>query len=80
MSSNKLTDPETFRAWKDHRLTKAFLQYLRDHREHLKEQWAAGAQMSPQVQAQADLMGQLCDLDCDAIRRFYDLEPINDEQ
>lgn len=68
---NQLIDPEAMAAWKAHPGTVAFRQYLKDFRAELAEAWAAGNPMSPQQQAQADLMGQMVELDSDAIANFY---------
>lgn len=69
---NPLANPEEFQRWKDHPMTEAWFQYLEDYRESLKEQWARGVNLPPAVQPQADLMGQLCLLTSEHIKRFYE--------
>lgn len=74
---NPLTDPEQMAGWLGNRQTQAFRQYLQDFRARMAEAWASGQPMTPQHQAQADLLGQMAGLDCDAIRKFYGLEELN---
>jgi hypothetical protein len=74
---NPLTEPEQFQAWKEHRLTQAFLQYLKDRCLQLAMEWAQGvvpsAQMQPQ-QSQAETLGDLAALECSDVRAFYDIK------
>lgn len=76
---NPLTDPEQFQKWKEARLTKAFLQYLRDYQGQLAQLWAQGQPMTEAQQSQAETMGDLANLDVNDVRRFYQMEQINGE-
>lgn len=71
---NPLTEPEQFQAWKEHRLTVAFLQYLRDFRTQLAEDWSQGHPLTAKDQRQARTLGELEHLSVDDVRGFYGLD------
>ncbi|HNG55645.1 MAG TPA: hypothetical protein PLR85_19855, partial [Nitrospira sp.] len=79
MATNKLTDPEVFRMWKEHRLTKAYLEYLSQRRVNLMEAWGSGRLLQPEDQMEAFLCQQMVELDCNAVRGVFDLEPIEED-
>lgn len=78
MADNPLTDPEEFQTWADHRLTKAFRDYLKDWQLQMAMQWAQGHPLTPEQQAEAATVGFLSDLKADDVRKHYDLEPIDE--
>lgn len=75
---NPLTDPEEFQKWKSHKMTKPFLQYLKDRRSALMEAWGRGKLLDPEFQPMAKLLGELADLRCNNIRDFYDIKLIEE--
>ena len=81
MADNPLNNPQDFLAWKANPLTQGFLQYLTDYRLQMAMLWAEGQPMTPQQQAQAEVMGDLASLSCNDVRQFYGLEEgENDER
>lgn len=70
---NLLTDPEEFQAWKENRLTAAFLQFLKDRCLQLAMQWAQGSPLGSKEQSQAETLGDLASLECSDVRGFYGL-------
>ena len=73
MADNPLTDREQFLRWAEWPLTAAFLQFLRDRQATLAGLWAAGNLMLPEDQGKAVELGELADIKCDDLRRFYGL-------
>jgi hypothetical protein len=63
----------SFREWKHSRLTQAYLQYLRDQVDRLKDQWAEGQEMDSRHQTKALLMGELASLEWADYAAFYGL-------
>jgi len=53
---------EEFQAWKARPETQAFLKWLGEAREVLKDAWAEGAEMSPKNHMRAVVYGELIDL------------------
>lgn len=68
---NLLTDPEEFQAWKEHRLTAAFLQFLKDRQLALAMAWAEGSRLTPEDQGKSMELGELSRLSADDVREFY---------
>lgn len=66
-------DRKSFLEWKAHPSTGPFLQFLRDQRSRLMDQWASGQEMDPRHQTKALLMGELADLEWPDVASFYDL-------
>jgi hypothetical protein len=67
---------EDYQQWKDHPLTKAFHQYLRDYRQALMEKWAQGAlaPSSPEslmAVARCQMADEIATLEDDSIAEFY---------
>lgn len=70
--------------WKLHPVTKVYLRYLKDNREHFKEIWAAGNLTSPSLEASAQknieaiskcqVLQDLAELDYESIEAFYKTE------
>ncbi|CDO34313.1 hypothetical protein SPHV1_1450005 [Novosphingobium sp. KN65.2] len=79
MADNPLTNRDEFLRWREQPTTQAYLQFLRDFRDSLAKQWAAGESLSPEDQRQARTLGELADLSCNDVRNFYDLSEENDE-
>ena len=82
---NPLTERDQFLRWKEHPLTQAFLQFLRDQATEAMRLWASEATPSAQMQPDQTRAGtwlDLCDLECADVRRFYrlDEEGETDEQ
>ncbi len=77
-----LTDKADFQAWLSQPMTKAYLDYLRERRDHLAVSWAKGAPGShlPETQAQAVLLSRLCELNWGDIRDHYQIEEKDDEE
>lgn len=73
--NNPLQDPETFQAWKDSPLTKAFQALLTHKQQGLMQAWARGHPMTPEHQASAVLLGQLVALSHDDV---LEISGVND--
>lgn len=78
MADNPLCNPEEFLRWQEHPLTEAYRQFLRDWQREMAEQWAEGHQLTPQQQAEAATVGSLSRLECNQVRKFYDMAEIDD--
>ncbi len=63
--------PEEFQAWRESPATQAVMKFLADYRENLKERWAAGTDLSSQMQDRAASLGALINLSHDEIEQFY---------
>ena len=74
MQDNPLTDPEEFLRWKEHRLTQAYHQFLKDRVQMLALAWARGNLLTDRDQSQAETLGDLAHLSCDDVRNFYGVE------
>ena len=72
--ANQLTDPEAFQKWISNPLTQAFRGFLKDYRDQLAMKWAEGHPLGPKEQSQAETLGDLAELECDDIRKFYGVE------
>lgn len=72
--SNLLTDPENLEAWRQNRMTQAFLQFLGDRLSDLTQQWAQGMALGPEEQAQAVTLNKLIRLSSDDLRQYYGVE------
>ena len=68
---NQLTNPEVLEAWKNHSLTREFLQYLRDRQGVLMEAWSRGVAAD---QSEAVFLGEVLHLSSDTVAQFYDVE------
>lgn len=68
---------DQFQAWKAQPATRRVLQYLRDYRESLKEEWAEG-RVKPEAleecQAKCQVLKDLAELDFSTIEQFYTSE------
>lgn len=64
---------KAFQEWKEARVNRPFLRFLRDNRAALAEQWASGVEMDSRQQCKALLMGELADLEWSDIEAFYAL-------
>ena len=71
---------EQFQEWRHHPVTEAVNKYLRDFRALMMEQWAAGDDMGPVEQKQAQQLGDLAELQYDALVEFYEPEKAEKEQ
>ena len=70
--------------WRLHPVTKAYLKYLRDNRDRLKDLWADGvftnasieasAQKNVEAIAKCQTLTDLAELDYEAIASFYQTE------
>ena len=73
--ANPLTNPEDFQEWKEHRLTKAYHQFLLDQVARVSHQWAKRRVLSDQMghqQSQAETWADLAALECETVRAFYE--------
>ena len=82
--TNPLTEPDQFLRWKEHHLTQAFHQFLKDRVQTLAMQWAERSVPSDHpsmtaAQVQAETLGDLASMTIDDIREFYGLEGANNE-
>jgi hypothetical protein len=73
---NPLTEPERFQAWAENPLTVAYRQFLKDWQRQMADQWAEGFSLTPEQQAEAATVGALSRLDCDQVRKFYDMDEV----
>lgn len=69
-----LLDPESFQAWKDHPVTREYLQYLKARQWALMEAWGRGQIWAPEQQAQAVLLGQLAVISSADVAEHYGIE------
>lgn len=74
---NLLTNEEDLQRWRENPVTAEFLRYLKDRRETLMKLWGQGQELSQLLQGEAVALGSLIHLDCDDVKRFYEVE---DEQ
>lgn len=77
MMDNPLTDPDQFLQWRDHPLTQAFHQFLRDRIKATADLWLAETSPSAMMQADQTRAGtllDLADLSVDDVRQFYGME------
>jgi hypothetical protein len=79
---NLLTNPGDFHRWKDHPVTAAYLQFLRDRAMEAARLWATEAAPSEQMgrdQARAGTLLDLANLSVGDVRGFYNLPDIEGE-
>lgn len=65
---------EEYAEWRDDRRTVLYLQFLRDYRQSLMEQWAAGGLQDKEgllALGRCQLADDLAGLDADYIQEFY---------
>ena len=66
-----IMEQEQFQAWRDSPLTQEFLGLVRKRQQDLMAAWGRGQPLSPEQQAQAQLLGLLAGIS-------FDHEPEND--
>lgn len=69
-----MKDRDSFQEWKDHPGTRDFLAYLAERQSRLMEAWGQGANLSPEEQAAAVLLGNLSKVSFEDMVWFYQLE------
>lgn len=67
---------EQFREWKDHPVTQALFQHLKERREELKEDWAVGATVMPDP-FQYAIQNSLLHAECEVIKLILEIEAID---
>ena len=69
---------EEWAAWKTHRVTQEYLQYLKDRVTMLSSAWAQGYLKDPaaqtEAQHQAETLGDLVNLEFERVQQFYEDE------
>lgn len=69
---------EQFNLWKHDPVSKVFLAFLKDKREFLinrvSEMWVDGAEVPPAVRGQVIELGEIAELQFEAIESFYKIE------
>lgn len=75
---------DEYQQWKDHPLTVAYHQFLRDFRKDLMERWATGSIQNPQEQimamARCQSLDELVGLEDDFVSEFYRQKPKEDDE
>jgi hypothetical protein len=73
LEAAKKAKAEEFLQWRDHPVTQRLFKYLKEWREGLKEDWATGNAVMPDV-FQYALQNTLAHAECEVIRVLLELE------
>ncbi len=67
-------------AWRDNPTTRKVLQFYRDQRNKLVEEWVSGAAMDPGAQYYAQILTEMSNPEFDDFAEFYNLKTEDDDE